>query len=95
MCEEEVFQATARAPLISSCPGYPFERIALDIMGPMPTTESGDKYILVVGDYFTKWKEALAIPNQEAKTIAEKLVKEVISRYGVPIRIHSDQGRNF
>ena len=71
-------QATARAPLVSSCPDYPFERIALDIMGPMPTTESGNKYILVVGDYFRKWKEALAIPNQEAKTVAEKLVKEVI-----------------
>ena len=88
-------QTTARAPLVSSCPGYPFERIALDIMGPMPTTESGNKYILVVGDYFTKWKEAFAIPNQEAKTIAEKLVKEVISRYGAPEKIHSDQGRNF
>ena len=88
-------QAMARAPLVSSCPGYPFERIALDIMGPMPTTESSNKYILVVGDYFTKWKEAFAIPNQEAKTVAEKLVKEVISRYGAPEKIHSDQGRNF
>ena len=88
-------QATARAPLISSCPRYPLERIALDIMGPMPMTESGNKYILVVGDYFTKWKESFAFPNQEAKTIAEKLVKEVISRYGAPERICSDQGRNF
>ena len=48
-------------------------------MGPMPTTQSGHKYILVVGDYFTKWKEVFAIPNQEAKTVAKKLVKEVIS----------------
>ena len=88
-------QATARAPLVSSCPGYPFERIALDIMGPMPTTESGNKYILVVGDHFTKWKEAFAIQNQEAMTVVEKLVNKGISRYGAPERIHSEQGRNF
>lgn len=48
-----------------------------------------------LGDYFTKWKQAFAIPNQEAKTVVEKLVKEVISRYGAPEKIHSDQGRNF
>ncbi|PFX31744.1 hypothetical protein AWC38_SpisGene3418 [Stylophora pistillata] len=45
------------------------EEMPLDIMGPMPTTESGNKYILVVGDYFTKWKEAFAIQNQEAADV--------------------------
>ena len=64
-------------------------------MGSMPTTESGNKYIVVVGDYFTKWKEVFAIPNQEAKTLTEKLGKEVISRYGAPEKIYSDQGRDF
>ena len=88
-------QQTGRSPLVSSCPGYPFKRIALDIMGPLPTTESGNKYILVVRDYFTKWKEAFPLPNKEAKTVAEKLVNEVISRYRAPECIHSDQGWNF
>lgn len=64
-------------------------------MGPLPTTESGNKYILVVGDYFSKWTEAFPLPNQEARTVAEKLVNEVISRHGAPERIHTDQGRNF
>ena len=64
-------------------------------MGPISTTDSSKKYILVVGDYFTKWKEAFAVPNQEAKTISKKVVKEVISRYGAPEKIHSDQGQNF
>ena len=77
-----------RAPLVSSCPDYPFERIALDIMAAQPTTES-NRYIPVVGDYFTKWKEAFPIAHQEAKTVAEKSVNEVISE-----RIHSDQGGN-
>ena len=88
-------QQPGRATLVSSCPGYPYERIALGIMGPLPTTESGQKNILVVGDYFTKWTKAFPLPNQEAKTVAEKLVNEVISRFGAPERIHTDQGRNF
>ena len=75
--------------------GVPMERIAIDVMGPLPCTEDGNKYILVVGDYFTKWTEAYAIPNQEATTVATKLTEEFICRYGVPLQLHSDQGRNF
>ena len=75
--------------------GVPMERIGMDVLGPLPTTDDGNKYILIIGDYFTKWKEAYAIPNQEATTIATKLVEEFICRYGVPLQIHTDQGRNF
>ena len=67
----------------------------MDIMGPLPTTESVQKYILAVGDYFSKWTEVFPLPNQEAKTIAERLVNEVISRQGALERIHIDQGHSF
>ena len=70
-------------------------RIALDILGPLPLTENGNRYLLIIADYFTKWPEAYAIPNQEAATVARILVNEVICRFGVPLEIHSDQGRNF
>ncbi|GBO31697.1 hypothetical protein AVEN_36944-1 [Araneus ventricosus] len=46
-------------------------------------------------DYFTKWPEAIPIPNQEASTVVEELVRAWISRYGVPMILHSDQGTNF
>ncbi|GFX98093.1 retrovirus-related Pol polyprotein from transposon 412 [Trichonephila clavipes] len=75
--------------------GAPFERIAFDILGPLPRTESGNKYLLVVIDYFTKWPEVYPIPDQEAPTVAEAVVQHWISRYGVPLQLHSDQGRNF
>lgn len=75
--------------------GAPWERIAVDVAGPFPVTDSGNKYFMVVMDYFTKWPEVFAIPNQEATTVASKLVEEVICRFGVPLEIHSDQGRNF
>ncbi|CAK1595807.1 unnamed protein product [Parnassius mnemosyne] len=75
--------------------GAPWERIAIDVAGPFPETESGNKYFMVEMDYFTKWPEVFAIPNQEASTVADKLVHEVFCRFGVPLEIHSDQGRNF
>lgn len=75
--------------------GCPFERIALDILAPLPKSSSGNKYLLVISDYFTSWPEAFPLPNFQAKTVAETLVSEVISRFGIPHEIHSDQGRNF
>ena len=75
--------------------GSPFERVAVDILGPLPVTERGNKFLIVLMDYFTKWPEVMPVPNQEAETIAEVLVDHVFSRFGVPMELHSDQGRNF
>ena len=55
----------------------------------------GDKCILVVIDYFTKWVDIFAVPNQTAPTCAEKIVNKRISRFGTPHSIHSEQGRNY
>jgi len=41
----------------------PFTRVGLDIIGPLPTTKQGNKYIITLVDYFTKWPEAKAIPD--------------------------------
>ena len=84
-----------RAPLQKYQVGMPMERVALDITGPWPVSQSGNKYTLVVSDYFTKWAEAYPIPDQEAKTVAETFVSQFVARYGTPLLIHTDQGRNF
>ena len=75
--------------------GAPLERIAVDIMGPLPKTGNGNEYIVVIGDYFTKWTEAFALKNHTAQTVAEVIVQEFVGRFGVPRQIHSDQGREF
>ncbi len=85
----------AKAKLGQYRVGVPNERIALDILGPLPESTAGNKYILVIGCYFTKWKESFAMPNMEGVTVADILVDQWISRYGVPRQIHSDQGRQF
>ena len=84
-----------KAPLQHKPVGLPLQRIAIDIMGPLPITNEGNEYIMVVGDYFTKWTEAYAIPDHTAQTVADKLVTEFICRFGVPFQLHTDQGREF
>lgn len=75
--------------------GAPIERIAIDIMGPLVQSDCGNKYFFVAMDYFSKWPEAYALPNQEAKTVAGVLVNEFVCRFEVPLQLHSDQGTNF
>ena len=84
-----------RAKLVTYQVGTPWERIAADVAGPFPTTDRGMKYILVVQDYFTKWVEVHPMPDQTAETVASVLVDQVISRFGCPRELHSDQGSNF
>ena len=94
-CSRNNPQCKPRAPLVPSKVGSPGDRLAMDIVGPFPKSDQGKKYVLIISDYFTRWTEAYPIPNQEAVTIAETLVKEYICRYGVPQYLHTDQGRNF
>ena len=75
--------------------GAPMDRVATDILGPFPQSESDNSYLLQVGDYFTRWIEAYAIPEFSAKIVAQKLVYEFFSRFGTPFDLHSDQGCNY
>lgn len=84
-----------RSPLRQIKVSRRFQVIALDIFGPLPLTDNSMEYIVVVSDYFTKFTEAFALPNHTAQTVADKLVTEVICRYGCPEQIHSDMAREF
>ncbi|GFT29364.1 retrovirus-related Pol polyprotein from transposon 412 [Trichonephila clavipes] len=75
--------------------GVPLERIAFDILGPFPRSSEGNNNILVVMDYFTKWSEAYPVSDQETSTVANAIVQHWISRFVVPLQLHSDKGRNF
>ncbi|KAK3097999.1 hypothetical protein FSP39_015198 [Pinctada imbricata] len=86
---------TVRAEMQEYYAGAPLDRIQLDILGPFPKSAKGNKYILVLVDQFSKWTECYPLPDQSAESIAEVLVKEFIARFGVPLELHTDQGRNF
>lgn len=73
----------------------PFERTALDIVGPLPTTTEGNKYVLVFVDHFTKYAEALPLKDQKAETVARAFVEKIVLRHGTPQQLLTDQGTNF
>jgi len=69
-----------------------FYRVAMDTAGPLPKTKSGNRYILVVIDHYSKWCEAKAVVDHGAKTTASFLEDDVICRYRVPKFVLTDNG---
>ena len=63
-------------------------------MGPLPSSY-GNIYILVAVDYVSKWVEAIATPNNDAKVVINFLKKNIFSRFGVPRALISDGGTHF
>ena len=73
----------------------PFDTIAMDYLGPLPKTVAGNKYILVVNDYATRYCMAYALKAADAVSTAKTLVKRVFLEYGPPTTILSDRGTHF
>ncbi|MEW8547773.1 MAG: integrase, partial [Candidatus Thiodiazotropha sp.] len=75
--------------------GNVFSRLHIDILGPLPKSKEGYRYILMIVDAFSKWTEALPLHTMEAREIAWKLYDEIICRFGCPDSILTDRGQNF
>ena len=95
ICQKASKQRVKAAPVISlPVISEPFSRVAMDIVGLLPRSKAGHRYILVLCDYATRYPEAIALRSIDAEHIAEELLK-LFSRVGVPKEIITDQGSNF
>lgn len=81
-------------PLTSMPIDGPFERWHIDFLKLSKTTE-GYQYLLLVVDSFTRWIEAFPLKNQESKEVAKILFEQIFSRYGAPLKLVSDLGKQF
>ena len=84
-----------RASLKNFQAGMPNDRVHLDILGPFCQSLDGNRCVLMIIDQFTRWVEMVAVPNQEAETLARTFFDTYVARFGVPFFLHTDQGRNF
>lgn len=82
------------AQLVSIKTSRPLELLCMDFLSLEPDS-SNTRDILVLTDHFTKFAVALPTPNQKAKTVARCLWENYIIYYGIPERIHTDQGQDF
>src|SRR2546429_3396256 len=75
--------------------GKPFERIGIDFVGPLERIRKGNKYILVVTDYLTKWPEAKPMKDATAENVVKFIYEGIICRHGCSKIIMSDRGTHF
>src|SRR3954470_10271251 len=73
----------------------PFYQVGINIMGPLPKTLSGYRYIVVAIDHFTKWVEARTIEEADAQYITLFLYEDIICHHGVPTILSPDKGTEF
>ena len=84
-----------KAPLGHLTAGAPGDCVATDYLSPLPVTDRGNRYILLLTDQFTKYVEIIPVPDMTAEVCAQKILNEFISRWGCPLSVHSDLGRTY
>ena len=95
ICQSRKPSQLTKAPLGQDPVSEPMEKETIDVLGPLPVSHRSNQHILVITDCFTKWTEAIAMPDQEAASIASTFVNNFITRYGVPLLLLSDGSTNF
>ena len=72
-----------------------FQRVSVDILGPLPITTAGNRYVLCFTDHCTRWPILIPLSNINTSTIARAFFDFVICEHGCPVTLLSDKGANF
>ena len=94
-CQRAARNNNARAPLQPlPCVSEPFEKVAFDLVGPLPRTCSGNRYLLTMMCLYTKYPEAIPLKRVDNESVLDAML-EIFARHGLPKTILTDQGSVF
>ena len=94
-CQLAAKQHKSRAPLQPlPCVGEPFQKVAFDLVGPLPRTSSGHKYLLTTMCLYTKYPDAIPLKKVDNTSVLDAMM-QIFSRYGMPSELLTDQGSVF
>jgi hypothetical protein len=83
------------APMVTMKVPGPFQRVSVDVLGPLPITVSGNRYVLCFTDHCTRWPILVPLAETSAPTVARAFFDHVICVHGCPDNLLSDRGANF
>lgn len=76
-------------------PGGPWHTVSADLLGPLPRSKKGNKYVIAFQDEFSKWTELAPLKAATAASVALKFKEHVLLRYGAPDVLITDNGTQF
>ena len=82
------------APLENVRTTRPLQLVCIDFLG-LERSQGGYEHLLVVTDHFTRFSQAYPTKDEKADTVAKVLWQKFVVNYGIPDRLHSDQGKCF
>lgn len=95
-CQKNKNVINTRMPLeTTSVSENAFDKIYVDVVGPLPVSSDGNKYILSMVDDLTKFVEFAPMADQTAETVAKTLFENILCRYNIPKKLVTDNGANF
>lgn len=95
VCQSSKIQQHTKAPVLKmSIPRSPFSHVHVDLVGPLPPSH-GFSYLLTIIDRHSRWSEALPLKSISAQDCAQEFLQGWVARYGLPLDITSDRGRQF
>ena len=95
-CQRQMLQKEKQPMQTSSVPKYPFQKIAVDLVGPVNfQSYDGNQYILTCMDMLTSWVEAFPLESKDTKLVGRLIIEHIICHSGCPEELISDNGGEF